>query len=1039
MQINDIINGNNRRWKWIQPVLPVLLLFIAQFSYADGHRLRKDSAAEARNNSNKTTVVYTPAVKAGAYADLSFEQLRAEFMPEGSVQGTRDSAKNLLDEVAKANAWIDAIGENATVKVPFGIKKKKGGTEYQVGFSNVEFGANGGVARVFARIILPQRDANGEKKQVFFAGTVALSRVGGVITDGKLPMVGDEPIKTSDQWSIVLNGDEPSKNRKIEDQTYFKFDCNGFKELGLNGEVVLSKDYYIPTNNAYEPFADPSARITAAIKSTVTSWDDMMIPKLKFSRPFAVKTVKDYRFEITEATLDFSDEKNPVGTTGPGGLDDFKDYLDKVQPDEQDTWRGLYVSAIKVALPNEFRPKGVKDRITLETTYAVLDATGFSTVVSQLNVLTMDKGVAGSWPFSVDKLSVIIRANKVFGGGMEGQIVLPIQDKSKVKKGSPESIAFSGKLLEDGDWEITAGFGNNVTAPLWKANLELDKSSVISIAVINGVFKPSANLSGKLTFNSDGGKDEAVAEKGAEKKSKKMFSCEGVRFEQLVLQTEKPYLSVKALGVDGTLNIASFEAAYSISASTIKPKQYQSLKEDMLTLNFAADVKLMAGKIGGKTDFSVYSIYNEDEGQWKYYDYKIGTIAVKADFGKASFAGELNLLRNDPTFGNGFAGSLSMKVNKFEVSASGIFGTQTNPKTNALFRYWSVDGLAKGIKITTGPIVFTGFSGGISYKMALSTKENVKMPSGILYVPDDNAFLRVRAGTMFDVASDKAMTATAGLEMVFNNNWGINEVIISGTAKVMSSGGKGDADAGLKAGLKSTASDTKPAAPKETSAVWGNIRISLDLANDIYQGKMEAFANFNEIAVGGLGGYKAGTATFYISPNKWNINIGTQAVPVMFNINQAPVYATGTGYFMMGNDIQAGGSAGFGVKHGLSFSTEVGYDGGWLYARVGGGLKYDIMLFKKENFYCNGAIAGLNGWYGSARMSAWLYANVGVRFWSKEFNVLSASIFADLEIRGPRPIYFFGNVNGRYKVGWGWFSKSGSFNVEVKKGTYCPF
>jgi hypothetical protein len=158
------------------------------------------------------------------------------------------------------------------------------------------------------------------------------------------------------------------------------------------------------------------------------------------------------------------------------------------------------------------------------------------------------------------------------------------------------------------------------------------------------------------------------------------------------------------------------------------------------------------------------------------------------------------------------------------------------------------------------------------------------------------------------------------------------------------------------------------------------------------------------------------------------------------NLNAGIVNATGSAYFMMGSNIAAGSSAaGFSLRHGMGITVEGGYDGGWVYARLGGGLQYDFYLVKREGMTCDGQPLGINGWYGSAKVNAWLYASAGVRFWGLDFNVLSANVLANMEVRGPKPLYFYGRVKGHYSVGYGWLSTSGDFDVEVKKGSYCSF
>lgn len=959
------------------------------------------------------------------------------------TRGLRDSAKILFDHLNKSGAWINTFNENTIAQFPIGIKKKIGGVDYQVGISAIYLGSNGGVARVFARTILPQVDAGGNKKELYFCGNVDLSRIGGVISDGKLPLIGNDSIGATGNWSLALKGNDPAKSDK-SNQTYFKFDCAGFNEIGVIGEVLLSKDVFIPVSTSYQAFPDPNQICSAPINVVVSSFGSLLVNKLKFSKPFMMKKTKDYAFQIDEAMLDFSDTKNPEGTD-----EGFAKYLEEVQPDEPNTWQGLVITKMQVFLPREFKMKDSKDRVGFTAPYGVIDATGFSTVINQKNILPLEKGRAGTWGFSVDEIGVYVKYNELNGGSLGGKLVLPIQSK----KGK-DGLSYFGKITKDGEYEITVGSIKDIKASFWKAKLEIDKSSSVTLKVKDGEFLPKVNLSGKISFNMDGDKAEEVDEDAASStKKKKSFKATGIIFEELELQTVKPYFQVKAMGVEGKLHIASFEAEYSVTVGTdikqdvsgpkIKTRETKNVNNgttnsagtERASLNIALDIKLMNGKIGGKTKLAINALYNDTDGEWQFDNVELGMIGISGDFGKAKFDGELAILKNDEVYGNAFSGKLKLKVNKFELKALGIFGVKDD------FRYWSVDGMAKGFKIQAGPITFTGFSGGVSYKMDLADKESPKLPSGILYVPSNNAFLRVRAGVLFDIMTAELMTASAGFEIVFNSNWGVNSMSINGTLRMLA-GDDNKGEARMKGNMRKF-SNPKAEGPKEDASVWGDIFIKFDIENGVYSGVMNAYVNFADYIIGAQSGYKAGQSSFYASDEKWHIYVGTDRTPVSLKLN-GPIGITGTGYFMMGNDIKSPyGSGNFGLKHGMSASISLSAHWGWIWAEFGGGLKYDVLLMHTQNFTCGGSPAGLNGWFGEGRVSAGMYGAVGMHFhmsmpWfipdiNIDREVFRASINASLFLSGPKPFYASGHLDGRYSV---WIFH-GSFGVDFSKGTRC--
>ena len=200
--------------KIIQRVAITLIIFCSSITtYAnkegdlgDNKSGKSDKASEnARKAAEKAFRLNAAILQ---YGDLSYEAIKEEFAANQATQSVRDSAKRTLDAINTANTWVSVITENASVQLPFGVKKKIGGSEYQVGIANIDFTGAGTFARTFARIILPQRDASGNKKELYFAGNVELTRVGGVVSDGKLALIGNDAIKSSGDWSLVLKGNE---------------------------------------------------------------------------------------------------------------------------------------------------------------------------------------------------------------------------------------------------------------------------------------------------------------------------------------------------------------------------------------------------------------------------------------------------------------------------------------------------------------------------------------------------------------------------------------------------------------------------------------------------------------------------------------------------------------------------------------------------------------------------------------------------------------------------------------------------------------
>jgi len=1021
----DMVNFNF--YKIIRSAVIVLIFCFSSISTfankvgGDGDKKLDKSEKSVENSRKLAEKAFRINAAIQQYGDLSYEAIKEEFAASYASQSIRDSAKKTLDDINKSNTWVSLLNENASVKLPFGVKKKIGGSEYQVGIANIEFSSAGSFARVFARIILPQRDADGNKKELYFAGNVELTRSGGVVSEGKISLIGSDAIKSSGNWSLVLKGNEAPNQGKIDDLTYFKFDCSGFVEVGVKGEVLLAKDVYIPVTNKILPLSDPNQRCSAPVNMVATSFGDLIIPKLQFSNPITLKQGLGYGLLIKDATLDLSDTKNP--TTVPT---EFSAYLKTVQPDAPNTWVGIVVNSLQVYLPAEFKLKNSPDALTVTTPYAVIDATGFSTKVDAKNIMSLAQGTAGNWPFSVDELSITIKSSAFGGGSLAGNLVLPIQTKTGADK-----VSYKGKINTDGDYSIQVGFKDGIKADFWKCTLDLDKSSSLTLSVIKGQFLPKAVLTGKLSFGTNGNKDEKVSDTKSDKK--KMFSCEGITFEELTLQTVKPYFKVKAMGAAGKLHLASFEAEFSVAVAKGTPPSGSTA--ETIAMKFGIDMKLMDGKIGGKTNFTVNAIYNEAQAEWQYKNIDVGKIGVSADFGKTKFRGEVTILRNDPIFGNGLAGDFTMNVDKFELKAKGIFGVKDD------YRYFSVDGSIDGLEIKAGSITFTGFSGGVSYKMNTSNKVSKSFPSGILYEPDNNAFLRVRAGTMFYAVEKKILTADAGFEIVFNKNWGVNQVLINGNFKMYTEEKKTNGAATMAANLKAFSSGSTTAPQQNGAKIWGKVLISLDFQNDTYAGTLDVFVNEKNKLFGDQGNNKAGTASFFVGGGKWYVYIGTQDAPVKLRYKEGPFNVGGSAYFMTGNDLKTTlGDAGFGVKLGFAIQYDLDYKKSPFYAKVDGGVKIDIQLAHIPGVLCDGEKAGLDGWVGDGNLKAWLNASCGMYFASfGQVEVFSASISAELYVKGPKPLYFKGIFKGRYSINLGKIKLQDDFKIDFEKGKNCNF
>ena len=105
--------------------------------------------------------------------------------------------------------------------------------------------------------------------------------------------------------------------------------------------------------------------------------------------------------------------------------------------------------------------------------------------------------------------------------------------------------------------------------------MELDKASIIELNLKNGKFIPYANLSGELKFNLS-----------ATNEAFKNLDIKALRFEELILTTEKPYLFLKTHAAE--TKVESNDTPSFLTSLLYKNKS--DVKEELLFKNVAAMV-----------------------------------------------------------------------------------------------------------------------------------------------------------------------------------------------------------------------------------------------------------------------------------------------------------------------------------------------------------------------------------------------------------------------------------------------------------------
>lgn len=1006
-------------------------------------------------------------------------------------------AKAVINELENSQNYIDLISPNDLVTLPVGVKKEIGNITYVLGITKARFTPEYTEVTAFVQIIIPQLDAQGNQKKLFFgANNIRLSHKGGIYGDANLVLLGDIPIPINGGNSmVVLKGGFDMLTGDIANLTYVTIDCGGFKELGITADVFFPRSMLEPVAADYTVISDKSVKVTGQFQTIVSDWNDILV---EISLPPFQLTKEGSKdgtgkagliFELNTAVFDFSDIRNSPNTVFP------KDYQQYLIPGNEKLWRGVYVNTLTVVLPKQFKKRKSEERIVFKASHLLIDGMGVSGIFSVDNILPIHEGEASKWQFSVDHLEAEFVTNKLVSAGFEGKIVLPISDEvtqEDIKNKDSTVVkkkALSYKAIIDpisDEYLLTVKSQDELSFNVFKAKATLTPNSYIELRVSDSKFKPKAVLHGSLSIkgsNSTSNPDKATVD------------FKGITFQNLQLQTEAPYFQVDYMGYKGKVKFANFPVTISEIGVTANNTE--------AALHFGIQINMMSGGFSGGTNLSIVGGFKEGEGlqRWKYDHIHINRITLEADLGAIQIKGLVDIKDDDPVYGDGFYGELGAVFNGISVDASAWFG-----KTD--FRYWYVDAYVdlsdSPTKIYIGPAIVNGFGGGAYYHMRKASNPPMeiyngkkvttpKPPSGLDYFPDGESGLGFRAMIGFALANEKAFNGKVGFEMAFNNHGGLNRVLFFGEGHIVKAldfkfGDKfkekltkmentindfGKNNAAMQSLKESNLVDySKVAFPQDgltfDLGIDANFSMEMDFQNHVFHSEMEIFVNTPGGFFQGIGPKgRAGWAVFHAGPDQWYLHAGTPTDRIGLKLGLGSFNIQTTSYLMIGDNIpgsppppaiiaeilgveletldymrdlnELGDGRGF--AFGMDFSVDTGNMAFLIfYARFQAGVGFDIMLKDYGETACHGSgQIGIDGWYANGQAYAYLQGELGVRikllFVRKKIPIINAGAAVLMQAKLPNPAWFRGYMGGHYNLLGGLVK--GRFRFKIELGEEC--
>ncbi|MEP1788812.1 hypothetical protein, partial [Reichenbachiella sp.] len=668
-------------------------------------------------------------------------------------------------------------------------------------------------------------------------------------------------------------------------------------------------------------------------------------------------------------------------------------------------------------------------------------------------LLELDNGRLGEWAFSIDTVQIDIVSNSLVDGSLLGQIHVPIMDEEN----SLNYSALMSKTDEGVDLLFTINTEEDVSVSMWAAEMSLASNSVIAIEKTTDGFTPYTELYGDLTLNLEIQQGNA-------------FEVEAMAFEGLKINhpDENQRIAVDAFslfgggsGLDDEDSSEEDEEDEQETLSdfpvSINNVAFEEGDGDQAGISFDLNINLTGDDLGvaGIASIIVTGAYDASGAPfnaWEFDGVELSAIEVEAELAAGSIEGSLQIYDGDETYGEGFKGLLSAQFTGVgQMDALAQFGKVDG------FRYFFVDAqvLSQSPFIDILGVGLYGFGGGMYYHMSRDDTDpglNLENDalyaepdelgaslSGIVYVPNEETLIGMKASMIMGIAPGTGFSADATFEMSFglsNSVPSVESIALSGAAYMMSPG---------------TILD------REESAAIGRFDANLDLSEpDDPIFTATAQMTINTEAVSG-----SGSAAMKLSNDEYYLWIGTPNNPVSIRVADM---ASFTAYMDIGTEVpdmpsiseilpDYNGSAsnqrpsdrgGSKIIFGGGFAiNKQSYEFGSFYASAEFAMGFDAYLRQVTANSCGAArgTIGLDSWYLSGQAYAYGEGNVGIEvdtwFYDGKVSILDLAASMVIQAEVPNPTWLYGEVSIKYRILEG--AIKGNVDYEFEIGERCSF
>ncbi|WP_337044430.1 hypothetical protein [Emticicia sp. 17c] len=754
--------------------------------------------------------------KALSGLNLDFAYVKPEVIMQPLVADETNEARERAMTTFEKVKYMSELSVLNTV-LPIGIKETIGNTSVEVAIASLNIYPNYAEVTIYCRMHFKDKNAPNGERDIFFGAQNVKIGSGGLIDGAELALLGDVTLPFGDH-SFTFKGGYDEKTGASKSLTYIKVGCKGFEYVSINGVMKFSRNQVLPYDAANR-VAKSTGNVEVAIQTIASSLDDIFVT---VNVPtFCLKGNEKWGYAVSQATFDFSDIRAVSGGVYPkvGG----QDYWQAVGEEKIETWKGIHVRKFEVLFPKEFVKKGSK-QISAAANNLILDKNGISALAEvkiedATKPSTLDDGRAGKWKMSINTFYLDVVLNRFNGGGLGGDIVLPVQNAKVNPSGdlntngpteapAPDKFQYAAIIYKGGDIEFSLSTASTIDFKLFGfAKAKIAPGSVVRMSVEGGKIVPYAKLTGSLSIStkiSNASDNTAAADN----------KLDGIVFRDLVLQDKVPKVSVAYFGYEKTSSSANFPISIDQISVALYPQNTiptgqvvcgnltATPNRSYAVISIGSSVSLDT-TFGGSASFNIVGHFDEDEGEEESYVQfdcmKLTDMCIKTNFSVFTLQAGFKMYNDGPNGPKGFEGQMVLGIKKPEMTicAAGRFTKDASGKS-----YWYIDGGVDGLNINMGAAKLTSIQGGVFRRMIQKQDGTTKnsggfvcaacsIPNGtgsngaigIHYEPEDRISLGFRAAVGIADATGKTFNGVAGIEIILNEHWGLRSVGIYGNGE----------------------------------------------------------------------------------------------------------------------------------------------------------------------------------------------------------------------------------------------------------------